>query len=232
VKAKGKPGTTGAAVPPRVRIKICGLTRPEDARLALTLGADYLGFIFAPSPRQVAPAAVSAILRCLEEEQTGKRTQGFTAAERVGVFVDADRDFVHEATRRADLTMLQLHGDEDPEHCARFELPVIKALRIRDRGIFELVESYHTPYILLEPYVQGKHGGTGVQANWQLAAELVQTFPDKRFFLAGGLRAENVQAAVAAVRPFAVDASSALESRPGIKDRQKMQAFIEAVRNR
>jgi phosphoribosylanthranilate isomerase len=236
VKAKGKSAAAEAAAPHRVRIKICGLTRARDVRLALTLGADYLGFIFAPSLRQVVPVGVAAILRSLEKEQSEKRAPGSPAAERVGVFVDADRSFIDEAVHQAGLTMLQLHGDEDPEYCGQFGLPVIKALRIRDqirdRGIFEQVHSYLTPYILLEPYVQGKHGGTGVQADWQLAAEIVRAFPDKRFFLAGGLRAENVQAAVAAVRPFAVDASSALESRPGIKDRQKMEAFIEAVRSR
>jgi phosphoribosylanthranilate isomerase len=220
--------TGSVVVPPRVRIKICGLTRPEDARLAVTLGADYLGFIFAPSLRRITPKAVGAILRNLEKEHQGK----LPAVELVGVFVDADRGFIEEAALRAGLTVLQLHGDEDPEYCARFELPVIKALRIRDRGIFELVDSYQTPYILLEPYVRGKHGGTGVRADWQLAAELVQAFPDKRFLLAGGLGPENVQAAVTTVRPFAVDASSALESRPGIKDQQKMKAFIETARNR
>ena len=220
--------TGSVVVPPRVRIKICGLTRPEDARLAVTLGADYMGFIFAPSLRRITPKAVGAILRNLEKEHQGK----LPAVELVGVFVDADRGFIEEAALRAGLTVLQLHGDEDPEYCARFELPVIKALRIRDRGIFELVDSYQTPYILLEPYVRGKHGGTGVRADWQLAAELVQAFPDKRFLLAGGLGPENVQAAVTTVRPFAVDASSALESRPGIKDQQKMKAFIETARNR
>jgi phosphoribosylanthranilate isomerase len=220
--------TPEAAVPPRLRIKICGLTRSEDARLAVALGADYLGFIFAPSPRQVAPETAEAILRSLQKEHPG----WLSAVERVGVFVNADRGFIDGTARRAGLTMLQLHGDEDPEYCAGFELPVIKALRVRDRNIFDRVASYPTPYILLEPYVPGKHGGTGVQADWKLSAELVRTFPDKRFFLAGGLGPANVRAAIAAVQPFAVDASSVLESRPGIKDRQKMKEFIKAVRNR
>jgi phosphoribosylanthranilate isomerase len=215
-------------IAPAARIKICGLTRTGDARLAVILGADYLGFIFAPSPRQVAAESAGSILRDLQKEHPER----LCGVERVGVFVDADRGFVLETVRRAGLTMLQLHGDENPEFCGRFELPVIKALRIRNRGIFELVASYPTPYILLEPYVPGKHGGTGVQANWQLAAELVRTFPDKRFFLAGGIGPENVGAALAAVRPFAVDASSVLESGPGIKDQKKLKAFIEAVRNR
>jgi phosphoribosylanthranilate isomerase len=188
--------------------------------LAARLGADYLGFIFAPSPRQITPEAAAAILG-------GLRTE---AAQRVGVFVNADRAFIERAARIAGLTMIQLHGNEDPEFCARFRLPVIKALRIEDRGIFERIDRYPTPYILLEPYVRGEYGGTGVQADWKLAAELVQTFPDKRFFLAGGLGPDNVRAAIAAVRPFAVDASSALEDRPGIKDRHKLTTFIEAVR--
>ena len=228
MKPEGKIGSPDTAWTPQVRIKICGLTRAEDARLALTLGADYLGFIFASSPRQVAAEAVRAILSSLEQEQSGK----LSGVERVGVFINADRGFIEETARRANLSMLQLHGDENPEACSRFELPVIKALRIRDRKIFDQVASYPTSYILLEPYVPGKHGGTGVQANWRLAAELVQTFPAKRFFLAGGLGPENVQAAASTVLPFAVDASSALESDPGIKDRHKMKAFMEAVRKR
>jgi phosphoribosylanthranilate isomerase len=211
----------------RPRIKICGITRAEDAGLAVSLGADYLGFIFARSPRQVTPEAVRVIVDAIDIERRGT----LPAPERVGVFVNATRDFIEETARQARLTMLQLHGDEEPEFCAGFELPVIKALRIRDREIFDRVARYPTPFILLEPYVPGRPGGTGVQANWRLAMELVRTFPDKRFVLAGGLGPENVRTAVAAVRPFAVDASSALESAPGIKDEQKMTVFFEAVRN-
>jgi phosphoribosylanthranilate isomerase len=210
-----------------VRIKICGLTRIEDARLAATLGADYLGFIFAPSPRRISPETAGSILRVLEKE----RPERFAGIETVGVFVNADPGTVEETVRLAGLSAIQLHGDEEPEYCLRFKVPVIKALRIRDREIFDLVPRYPTPYILLEPHVQGKRGGTGVQADWRLAAELVSTFADKRFFLAGGLGPGNVEAAVAAVRPFAVDASSGLENSPGTKDRQKMKTFIEAVRN-
>jgi phosphoribosylanthranilate isomerase len=228
MKAVGISESPERSVQHRVRIKICGLTRAEDARLALTLGADYLGFIFARSPRRIDPETAEAIMQNLGKDQSGKPS----GVERVGVFVNADRGFIEETVRRAGLTMLQLHGDEDPRYCTQFELPVIKALRIRDRSVIDQIENYPTPYILLEPYVRGKHGGTGVQANWKLAAEIVRTFPGKCFFLAGGLGPENVQAAIAAVQPFAVDASSALESRPGIKDKQLVKKFIEAVRNR
>jgi phosphoribosylanthranilate isomerase len=200
----------------------------EDALLALTLGADYLGFIFAPSPRQISADSAASILDDLQRRQPGS----FSSIERVGVFVNAHREFIEETIRTAGLTMIQLHGDEPPGFCAQFEPPVIKALRIRDRGIFQLVAGYSTPYILLEPYVPGKRGGTGVEANWQLAAELVHTFAQKRFFLAGGLGPGNVQTAIQTVKPFAVDASSALEKGPGIKDRQKMKGFVETVRNR
>jgi len=225
VKGKAKLKDNATASP--VRIKICGLTRSEDARLAAALGADYLGFIFAPSPRRISPETAGSILRDLEKEQPER----FTGIEAVGVFVNSDPGFVEQTVRLAGLSVIQLHGEEDPEYCRRFKAPVIKALRIRDRGIFDVVPRYPTPYILLEPHVAGKRGGTGVQADWQLAAELVRTFADKRFFLAGGLGPENAEAAVAAVKPFAVDASSALESGPGIKDRHKMKTFIEAVRN-
>jgi phosphoribosylanthranilate isomerase len=213
---------------PEVRIKICGITRIDDARLAVDSGADYLGFIFAESPRQLTADTAGKILRTLELEQP----DGMLSFERVGVFVNAGKKLIEEAIRQAGLTMLQLHGDEDPDFCNQFELPVIKALRIKGRGIIELVDNYDTPYILLEPYLRGRYGGTGVQADWQLAAELVRTFREKRFFLAGGLGPENVRTAISAVRPFAVDASSALESRPGRKDRNKLKAFIKTVRNR
>lgn len=210
------------------RIKICGLTRIEDARLAARFGVDYLGFIFAESPRRVSAEAAQAILQALESESQG----GMPPAERVGVFVNSSANDIRATARQAALTMLQLHGVEGADFCSQFDLPVIKALRIQDRGIFDLVRSYDTPYILLEPYLPGKYGGTGVQADWQLASELVSTFPQKRFFLAGGLGPDNVRAAVEAVRPFAVDASSVLEQRPGIKDQKKMKVFIEAVRSR
>jgi phosphoribosylanthranilate isomerase len=211
----------------RVHIKICGLTRLEDMRLAAALGAEYLGFIFAPSRRRVDARAVGALLRSLPQEPPGSER----SVQRVGVFVNAGRKLIEETAGPAGLTMLQLHGDEEPEFCDQFELPVIKALRIKDRGIFDRVAAYRTPYILLEPYLPGSYGGTGVQADWALAAELVRAFPDKRFFLAGGLGPDNVQAAVSAVQPFAVDASSALESRPGLKDQEKLKAFIDAVRH-
>jgi phosphoribosylanthranilate isomerase len=211
----------------RVQIKICGLTRLEDARLAFALGAEYLGFIFAPSRRRVDARSAGALLRALQQEGV----DGGPTVQRVGVFVNTGRRLIEETASQAGLTMLQLHGDEEPEFCDQFDLPVIKALRFKDRGVFDRVAAYRTPYILLEPYLPGSYGGTGVQADWALAAELVRTFPDKRFFLAGGLGPENVQAAVSAVRPFAVDASSALESGPGLKDREKLKAFIEAAKN-
>jgi phosphoribosylanthranilate isomerase len=228
VKVEMSSNSSNPGSVPTVRIKICGLTRIEDARLAVSLGADYLGFIFAPSPRQIAPEAAGSILRDLEAERSAEHPR----IEGVGVFVDADRVFVEKTARLAGLTMVQLHGDEDPEYCGRIELPVIKALHIRDRGIFDQVRRYPTPYILIEPHVPGKRGGSGVQADWQLAAELVRTFPDKRFFLAGGLGPGNVRAAIQTVQPFAVDASSALETVLRIKNPQKMKGFVETVRNR
>jgi phosphoribosylanthranilate isomerase len=207
-----------------VRVKICGLTRCRDAALAVLCGADYLGFIFAASPRRLDADRAAAIIRSLQGLERAP------ACQRVGVFVNSGGKIIRDTARRAALTMLQLHGDEPPEFCRLFDLPVIKALRVRDRGIFDLVRRYDTDYILLEPYVSGLYGGTGVQADWALAAEVVRTFPQRQFFLAGGLGPHNVEAAIESVKPFAVDASSALESGPGIKDRSKLSKFMEAVR--
>jgi phosphoribosylanthranilate isomerase len=129
--------------------------------------------------------------------------------------------------------MVQLHGDEPPAVSKSIELPVIKALRLRrnDTHTLGLIESHPADYLLVEPYVEGKYGGTGKVADWQLAGELVASYPNRRFFLAGGLNPENVGDAIRVVRPYAVDASSGVETRPGIKDPAKIKAFTEVVKS-
>jgi phosphoribosylanthranilate isomerase len=209
---------------PGVRTKICGLTRPEDALLAASCGADYLGLIFAPSLRRLEPAQAARIVAAL------RGAPPLEGPRVVGVFVNASAAQMRRVARRVGLAMLQLHGDEPPETCAALELPVIKALRLRDRGIFAQVRRYPTPFILLEPFLPGSYGGTGARADWSLAAEVVRAFPGKRFFLAGGLGPDNVVAAAAQVRPFAVDASSALEVSPGCKDPQRIREFLRLMR--
>ena len=208
------------------RVKVCGLCRALDVEAAVSAGADYLGFIFAESPRRVSAA------------DAGRIAAGApVGVERVGVFVNAGQEAIEAAVASAGLTMLQLHGDESPQDCSRcareLGLPVIKALRLRRAGAGELVERYaDCGSLLVEPYVEGAYGGTGRQADWELAAELVAAYPGLRFFLAGGLGPDNVAAAVAKVHPYAVDASSDLERAPGIKDPEKIGRYVKGARNR
>src|SRR5208282_3962087 len=148
---------------------------------------------------------------------------------RVGVFVDAETDFILRAIGEAGLTMLQFHGDEPPEFCTQFGLMSMKAFRIRDAESLKEIPKYQTDAYLLDAYSPEARGGTGEKFNWNLAIE-AQKF-GKPIFLAGGLTPENVADAVRKVRPFGVDVSSGVESAPGKKDRKKVRDFIAAVRS-
>ena len=147
---------------------------------------------------------------------------------RVGVFVDAEEDFVLRAIGEAGLTMLQFHGDEPPEFCTQFGLMSMKAFRIRDEKSLEELPKYQTDAYLLDAFSPEARGGTGEKFNWDLAVE-AQKF-GKPIFLAGGLTPENVAEAVRKVQPFGVDVSSGVESAPGKKDHAKVKAFIAAAK--
>ena len=201
------------------RIKICGITRIEDALFAAESGADYLGFIFAESPRRVTVNRAREIIAALPEQ-----------VQTVGVFVNEEPDRIQEVADEAGLTIIQLHGDEEPEPYRKLTLPLIKAIHIAGDAGMKAVSNSPFHSLLLEPHVPGRRGGTGVEADWTTAEKIVRT-TEKRIFLAGGLGPHNVRAAVLKVRPFAVDVSSRLEDRPGIKNREKMLHFIEEVRS-
>jgi phosphoribosylanthranilate isomerase len=203
------------------RVKICGNTRLEDAELAISLGAWALGFILWPeSKRACDPAVAAGIVRAVR-----RRT------ETVGVFVNASLDEVVRAVETIGFTHVQLHGDEGPAFCSavaqRTGVRVIKAVRIASGADIRAVERFHTDYHLLDAAVRGAYGGTGTTWDWRLVAQRHSPVPA---ILAGGLNAENVAEAVAAVRPFAVDAVSGVEAEPGIKDPAKLEAFMAAVR--
>lgn len=202
-----------------IRVKICGITRVEDALAAVEAGADYLGFIFARSPRRVSASQAAQIIDELPE-----------SIERVGVFVDESTDMMRRVAETARLTMLQLHGSEPAELCQGLSLPAIKVFHIEGNRSLHEIGEYSVERILLEPDVAGMAGGTGQMADWDLASEIVRAFPDRKVFLAGGLGPDNVAAAAGIVRPFAVDASSRLESAPGVKDHGKIRRFIQEVR--
>ena len=202
----------------RTRVKICGITRPEDGREAARLGADAIGLVFyPPSPRAVTPARAAAIVRELPPFVTT-----------VGLFVNADAGTIAAAVEAAGLDLLQFHGDESPADCAGHGRPWIKALRMAP-GLDVAAEARRyegARGILLDAYRPGVPGGTGETFDWErIPADL-----DLPLILAGGLAPANVAEAVRRVRPWAVDVSGGVEAQKGIKDAAKMAAFIDEVR--
>jgi phosphoribosylanthranilate isomerase len=201
------------------RIKICGMTNHADAECAASHGADAIGFIFAPSPRQVTPPAARAILAGVEPFVTG-----------VGVFVNAELDAVRETLEATGCSVAQLHGDEDADFVrALAPYAAVKVFRVRDKLSMETVAPYQSARaILLDAYVPGVPGGTGERFDPRLARDLVQR--GWRVIVAGGLTPDNVHDLVTTVRPYGVDVISGVEAAPGRKDHRKIQDFIAAVR--
>jgi phosphoribosylanthranilate isomerase len=201
------------------RVKICGITRAEDAVAAARLGADAIGLMFyPPSPRCVTPEQARRIAAALPPFVT-----------LVGVFVDPAPDEVRAALSRVPLQLLQFHGDEAPEFCAGFGLGYIKAARVRPGLDLIQYAARHAAArgLLLDAYVPGAHGGTGQSFDWSLIPGDLPL----PLVLSGGLDASNVAEAVRRVRPWAVDVSSGVESARGIKDPARISAFIRGVRD-
>jgi phosphoribosylanthranilate isomerase len=197
-----------------IQVKICGITRLEDAQAAVDAGADALGFVFyPPSPRYVTAEQAERIIRTLPPFVTT-----------VGLFVDVALDRVNEVAARCGLDRIQLHGRETPEFCRQITRPVIKAIRIRNAESLTHVPDYKVAAYLLDAYVEGAlPGGTGASFSWELAARAMPYGP---VILAGGLTPENVEVAIAQIRPYGVDVSSGVERAPGIKDHRKVREFI------
>ncbi len=202
-----------------VKVKICGITRLEDALGALEAGADALGFIFhEPSPRFLTVAAAWQIIR---------RLPPFVS--KVGVFVNATEASVDRAVSECGLDTLQFHGDEPPEFCQGFSpAKIIKAFRIRSADSLSALTSYATDAWLLDGYFPGKPGGAGARFNWDLAVR-AKTL-GRPIILAGGLTPDNVAEAVRQVQPYSVDVSSGVESTPGRKDPAKVRSFLAAAK--
>jgi phosphoribosylanthranilate isomerase len=198
-----------------VRIKICGITNEEDALAAAHLGADALGFIFAPSPRRISVERAREIIKVLPP-----------LVQTVGVFVNEDPEKVLSTAAACGLDILQLHGSESVDYCSRFDRRVIKAVRLQSRDELKNLSKYVNVVdaLLLDTYVPNKLGGTGITFDWKLAVEARRY---GRIVLAGGLNPENVAAAISMVKPYAVDASSGLERSPGVKDHEKMARFVK-----
>jgi phosphoribosylanthranilate isomerase len=204
-----------------MRIKFCGITRPEDAHEAARLGAWAIGLNhWDPGRRRVDPAVAAEIGAEMRRR-----------LEVVGVFVNAPLDEIARAVEDESLTMVQLHGDEGLSFCRevarRTGCPIIKALRVSGRADVQAAEAFRTDYHLLDTHRPSSPGGTGESFDWGLLRGRRSKVP---LILAGGLRPDNVAAAIAEVRPFAVDVASGVESAPGIKDHALMAAFAERAR--
>jgi phosphoribosylanthranilate isomerase len=198
-----------------VRVKICGITRREDLRSACDAGADALGFVFyAKSPRHLSVEQAGSLVATLPPFVTS-----------VGLFVDAEPDFVRQVLKHVPLDLLQFHGDESPDDCRRFGRPYLKAVRVRPGiDLLEYAAGYSDALgLLLDAYVPDMPGGTGERFDWSLIPAQFR----KSVVLSGGLTPENVADAVRRVKPWAVDVSSGVEARPGVKDAAKVAAFIE-----
>jgi phosphoribosylanthranilate isomerase len=207
------------------RMKFCGITRLDDAELAVSAGAWAIGLIFWPrSPRRCELDAAGEIAGAVKRR-----------AEVAGVFVNATLDHVAATADAVGLTMLQLHGDEGPAYCSeaarRTGCKVIKAVRVRSGADLRALAAFHTDYHLLDSYVAGLPGGTGETFSWDIVrGNWIPTRPRVPVILSGGLNPENVADAIAAVHPYAVDVASGVESSPGRKDPEKLVAFAEAVK--
>lgn len=199
-----------------VKVKICGVTRVVDAVAAARAGADFLGVNFWPgSPRRVTREAAEAIAAAVP------------GVPLVGVFVDAPRAEVLALVDAVGLSAVQFHGAEPPAYCAGWTVRTIKALRPRPgERATALAAPYATDWIMLDSFVAGVPGGTGIAVDAAAAAGL----PRERLFLAGGLRPETVADVVRLVRPYAVDVASGVETRPGEKDHGKLEEFIRRAK--
>lgn len=203
----------------RTAVKICGITRQQDAATAISLGVDALGFIFYPqSPRYISPHIASDII---------SKSPPFVSF--VGVFVNPSKAWVDEVLKTVKLDLLQFHGDEEASFCTQFSLPFVKAIGVRgESDITHAFADYvSAKAILLDGYSQEFHGGVGQTFDWQL----IPSVCSQPLILAGGLSAQNVNQAIASVKPYAVDVSTGVEESKGIKSSEKMHAFMTAVIN-
>ena len=203
-------------------VKVCGITRAQDAELAASLGASAVGFIFWPgSPRYIEPDAAKDIAASIPAPVT-----------KVGVFVDESVDHVARVIDEVGVDIAQLHGHETAEYCRRLKdrfgagRRTFKAIGMKDNGTVDMTDFDRDVVLLLDAHDAVRRGGTGHVVNWDTAREIAATRPT---ILAGGLTAANVRLAIRSVRPYGIDVSSGVESAPGIKDPNRLRSFFEAL---
>ncbi|WP_119395603.1 phosphoribosylanthranilate isomerase [Salinibius halmophilus] len=200
----------------RTRIKICGLRTPENALAAVAAGADAIGLVFYPnSPRSVTIAEAAAIARALPP-----------FVSKVALLVDPSESLVKQVINEVGVDVLQFHGNESQAFCQAFDKSWYKAVRVKDKqAVAQALQTFdQANALLLDAFVEGVPGGTGEQFDWSLVPK-----DGPRIILAGGLTPDNVADAMAATRPYAVDVSGGVEASKGVKDPQKMQAFVKQV---
>jgi phosphoribosylanthranilate isomerase len=202
-------------------VKICGITNHEDASSAVGLGATALGFIFAPSPRQVEPDKVQDIVRMLPP-----------FVKTVGVFVNEEHAAIEEIKQHCGLDLVQLHGDESPDFCGALMPRAIKAIRVKDPSSLDIIKAFQgkARAVLLDTYAKSKPGGTGRTFDWELTRKAkAYGMP---VILAGGLGPSNIVDAIRMVRPCAVDINSGIEEHPGKKSYVLMKRLMDKLRQR
>ncbi len=202
----------------KTRVKVCGMTRVEDALKAAELGADAVGFIFyKKSPRAVTVAQAKAIIKELPP-----------FVHRVGVFVNEGIERINSMKDRLGLDLVQLHGDESPAFSKKVNSRVLKAIRVSDSTSLKELAKFNVEGFLLDTFHPGVYGGTGEVFDWKLAK---QAGKFGRIIVAGGLNQDNVAEAISKARPYGVDVCSGVEKLPGIKDIKKLRAFLRAVQS-
>lgn len=202
------------------RIKICGITREEDALAAAQRGADFLGFIFVPaSPRFIEPERAAEIATVVRDERE-------QPPKLVGVFRDASADYIREIVSIVGLDLVQLHGAESNEELETLGVPAVKTFRVGDT-LPDTTAHPHAEWLLFDTHDDRRAGGTGRRFDWSLLALYGRQKP---FFLSGGLTPDNVGAAISLVRPDGIDVASGVEAEPGIKDHDKLDRLFERVR--
>jgi len=201
-----------------VAVKICGITDPKDARIAVDRGAAALGFIFADSPRQITPHKARDIINAIPP-----------FVKTVGVFVNEDPVVIRNVKHYCGLDLVQLHGDESPDFCAELMPYAIKALRIKDESSLRTAWPYRGKVraLLLDTYSKDKAGGTGETFDWQLAIKIKKL--EIPIILAGGLGPSNIEGAISTVRPYAVDVNSGVEKYPGKKSHPLIEDLMQKV---
>ena len=216
-------------------IKICGITNLEDAKEAVKLGADALGFVFyEKSPRCITKETAREIITSIPASPAGGQHPASSIQDPesriqpVGLFVDELEERINEITTYCNFNILQFHGDETPDYCKKFPQKIIKAFKIKDKESLVNIPKYEVDYYLLDTYSEVVPGGTGRTFNWNLAIKAKEI--GKPIILSGGLSPENIVEALEKVSPFGVDVSSGVELFPGKKDHKKLEEFITKVK--